>query len=143
MANFNHRKAERVQISNRFSELERLLHFLEDFAVLHRVPTEVLFHARLALEEIVTNILQYGYRDRRDHSILIRIELRNQELVITIADDAISFNPLVSLTQVKNRPKKDKALGGHGLLLVRKLMDEMAYRRRGNQNILMMKKKWT
>ena len=130
-----------IQIGNRLSELERLLTTLEEFGEFHLLSAEVLFCARLALEEMITNLLKYGYQDGADHLILVRLALSENELTMEIKNDGDAFNPIEEQAIPARRNLHEKARGGHGLRLVRTLMDELQYQRQHDNNILTIRKK--
>ncbi|MDZ7344246.1 MAG: ATP-binding protein [candidate division KSB1 bacterium] len=130
-----------IQIANHLSELERLLAALEEFGEFHLLSAEVLFCARLALEEMITNLLKYGYSDGNEHLIFIRLTLRENKLAIEIKNDADAFNPFEEQASPARKSLHEKAYGGHGLRLVRALMDELHYQRQQGNNILAMEKR--
>jgi anti-sigma regulatory factor (Ser/Thr protein kinase) len=128
-------------IANRRSELQRLLCLVDDFAARHDMPSQAWYCARLALEEIITNLLKYAYPQSAEHEIMIRLALRPRELALRIEDNAPRFNPLEHIRHNSAQNRRHKAQGGHGLLLVRRLMDEFKYRRYRRKNIVTLKKK--
>jgi anti-sigma regulatory factor (Ser/Thr protein kinase) len=75
--------------------------------------------------------------------IVIRMALHPRELALRIEDDGQRFNPLEHIQDKSNAGVGSKALGGHGLLLVKSLMDEFKYRRYSRKNIVTLKKKIT
>jgi anti-sigma regulatory factor (Ser/Thr protein kinase) len=121
--------------------LERLLAALEEFGKFHLLSADVLFSARLALEEMITNLFKYGYQDSADHLIFIRLWLGENELAMEIQNDGDAFNPIEEQAAPAKRNLHEKARGGHGLRLVRTLMDELQYQRQQDNNILTIKKK--
>ena len=97
--------------------------------------------ADLALEEHLTNILNYAYEDDRSHEIRVRLALEGDSITIEVEDDGRPFDPL-------QRPEVDtavgleaKPIGGLGIHLVRKFMDDVQYRRERDRNILRMRKR--
>ena len=109
-------------------------HFLDQ----HTVPREVIFRINLAIEEIVTNIIKYGYDDTDFHAIKVFLTLFPDTIHLRLEDGGHPFDPLqvpkpdihVSLDQRK--------VGGLGLLLVRDIVSRIAYRRENDANILEM-----
>ncbi len=129
-------KSAALKIRNRLDELQKFMPVLEAFGARHHIVKEDLLNARLALEEIVTNTLKYGYRDAVEHDIDIEISLRDRVLTMHIEDDAVAFNPLEARPGASN----GRTNGGRGLKLVHELMDEWRYQREEGKNILMIKK---
>ena len=56
--------------------------------------TPAVYVVNLAIEEIVTNILKYGYDDTAIHEILLRIEIHPGAVRLVLEDDGHEFNPL-------------------------------------------------
>lgn len=117
--------------------LQALLEFARDY----RLPESVLQAADLSLEEYLTNVMEYGFDDSRDHEILVRLEIANDELQIEVEDDGRSFNPLESPEPDIHLPLSERPIGGLGIHLIRKFMDGLGYRREGNRNVFRMCKR--
>ena len=130
-----------LAISGRRSELRRLLRLVDEFSSAHAMPAPVWYCARLALEEIVTNVLKYAAPQNAGRAIVIRLALDARELTLQIEDEAARFNPLEHIGAARGKDARDKARGGHGLLLVKELMDDFKYRRYRQKNIMTLKKK--
>ncbi|MGH7491202.1 MAG: ATP-binding protein [bacterium] len=128
-------------MASRRSELRRLLRQVDDFAHRNDLPAQAWFCARLALEEIISNLLKYAYPEKTEHMIVIRVALHPRELALRIEDDGQRFNPLEHIQDKSNEGVENKAQGGHGLLLVKSLMDEFKYHRYWRKNIVTLKKR--
>lgn len=92
----------------------------------------------LAAEEALVNIIQYGYPGQKG---VIDIEClidQRSGLKIVIKDQGVSYNPLKT---IKNDPHSKEDPGGYGVFMIRKLMDEVGYRRENDLNILTLFKK--
>ena len=129
------------ELKNNLSEIERLSQIVTEFGGLNNLSPKVLFAVNLALEEILTNIISYGYEDNNEHVIVIRLSLKDEELVAEVEDDGRPFNPLEVPEPDISRPLEDRKIGGLGIHLVRNLMDGLEYRRYGGKNISVMKKR--
>jgi serine/threonine-protein kinase RsbW len=114
---------------------------LAEFRQRRRLPAKVLFDAHLALEEIVTNVISYGFKDREEHRIRIGLCLERGELRAEVEDDGKAFNPLEVTSPDTERPLTERPAGGLGVHLVRNLMDEITYQRQQGRNVLVMKRK--
>ncbi|MFH0802787.1 MAG: ATP-binding protein [bacterium] len=127
-------------INNKISEIKKISKALTAFGEENRLPAQVICDAHLALEEIVVNIISYGFKDGDKHSIAINFELDGRELILEVQDEAPSFNPLEAPMPDMNTPVEERAVGGLGIYLVRKIMDKVEYHRKGGKNILIMRK---
>lgn len=130
-----------LELKNDIAEIERLSHVVEKFGQDHSVPSSVVFDMNLALEEIVTNVISYGFVDNGEHRIVVRLSVKQGVLTAAVEDDGRPFNPLETPISSTNAPLEKGPMGGFGIHLVRKAMDEIEYRRQDNRNILVMRKK--
>ena len=120
---------------------ERVAPALEEFAREHQIPRQVIHAVDLSLEEHLTNILNYAYTDGSSHLIVVRLELHQNWLTIQVEDDGIPFDPLKRPLPDTSVPLEQKPVGGLGIYMIRKLMDEVAYARDKQKNILRLRKK--
>lgn len=127
-----------ITAANCLSEIERVSTLVTGFGVQHRIPDEAIQDANLALEEVLTNVISYGYADADDHEIEIRIRLDVGTLTLEVEDDAEPFNPLGVAIPDLAQSARDRPIGGLGVHLVRNVMTGLAYRRDGNKNVLTM-----
>jgi serine/threonine-protein kinase RsbW len=114
---------------------------LADFCVKHGVPRAAQKAADLALEEHLTNIVDYGYEagDTREISVEYKVDAEWFEVVVE--DNARPFNPLAVPPVDTSLPLEQKPIGGLGIPLMRHCMDELLYAREGDKNILRMRKR--
>lgn len=99
------------------------------------------FLAGLAIEELATNCLKYGYDDTAEHRIAVRVELDDRELRLCVEDDGRPFNPLDQPPPDVTLPAEVRPMGGLGLHLLRRLFDRIEYRRVGRRNRLILVKR--
>jgi serine/threonine-protein kinase RsbW len=134
-----------VALKNDLAELERLNNVIEEFGKRHGLPTNVLFDLHLALDEILTNVVSYGYDDRHEHEIIVHLTLGaggdSQRLEVKVEDDGRPFNPLETAPPDVQTSVEDRPIGGLGIYLVRRVMDDLEYRRQRGKNVLVMRKK--
>ena len=130
----------RLQIENNISELNRLNALLEQLAKEWKIPKEISFQINLALEEMVTNIINYGYEDKSSHTITLSFILHGSVIIIQIEDDGRAFNPLTAPEPDTTEPAEKRKIGGLGIHLVKKLMDTVTYARKNDKNILTIQK---
>ncbi len=128
------------KLKNKPSELNTLCRNLEQLGNSLGLTKKCIFQINLALDELFTNIISYAYSDGTDHWINIAISHENGTLIIRIEDTGVPFDPgsVGSHEPIDNI--QDCPVGGIGIHLIRKLMDEIIYERCGNKNILTLKK---
>jgi len=130
-----------VLFKNNLAEIERLGQVVAEFVESHQLPAGLTFAVNVALEEILTNIISYGYTDNKEQDILIRLSCTEGEVIAEVEDNGRPFNPLEVAEPDTSKPLEDRSVGGLGIHLARKLMDELAYRRQEGKNLLVLKKR--
>jgi anti-sigma regulatory factor (Ser/Thr protein kinase) len=100
-----------------------------------------VFRLTLVLEEIITNVISYGYDDGLEHQISVRLSLKDPNMKVEVEDDGRSFNPLEAPPPDMGKPLTEMQVGGLGIHLVREMMDELEYRRENHKNLLLLKMK--
>jgi anti-sigma regulatory factor (Ser/Thr protein kinase) len=129
-----------MKLHNKLSELALANQTLTEFGRQHGLPDGVLHDLKLALEEILTNVISYGYTDSREHEIRVRLSIEPGEMRVDVEDDGKPFNPLEAPKADTTKRLEDREPGGLGIDLVRKLTDGLEYQRHEGKNLLVMKK---
>lgn len=108
------------------------------------IPSDdtLAFKIRLSVEEVVENVVRYAYEDGIGW-MEAGTELENGGLVLSIEirDAGVPFNPLEKEDPDINTSIEDREIGGLGIFLCKKMMDEVKYSYVDNCNVLTMKKK--
>jgi serine/threonine-protein kinase RsbW len=133
----------RVSLHQQASEIPRVHDALDELAAAHRLPVRCVTRLHLALEEHLANIIAHGGLPGVAGTITVRFALEPAALRVEIEDDAGPFNPLDAPSVDTTLPLGQKPLGGLGILIIRKSVDELEYRRSGNRNVLVMKNRLT
>jgi anti-anti-sigma factor len=115
--------------------LEALLRFVSELAKEYGFPPDRVRDIELAVEESLVNIVAYAY-PQHTGEVDVRGEPDGRNLVFTILDHGIAFDPMsVSVSAASEDPAR-QSLGGVGVRLIRRLADHLAYRREGGANVL-------
>ncbi len=130
----------KITIINQITQLEILAIAMEGISDEWDIPMKTSLSLNLVLEELVTNIIFYGYEDTNEHQIIINLSYSDNIMEIIIEDDAREFNPLLLAAPDLDIAIEERKIGGLGIHFVRKIMDEIVYVRKGNKNILTLKK---
>ena len=129
-----------LKLRNSLSELDALCQKLQQFAEGLGLSNKALFQICLAIEEIFSNIITYGYTDDAVHWIKIAISYEHGIFAIRLEDDGIPFDPLSAEEPDCQCPVEERKVGNLGIHLCKKVMDEMLYERCGNKNVLTLRK---
>ena len=130
-----------LQIHNKTPEIERVCKSIAEFCRGHSISDKIIFSLHLALDEILTNIISYGYSDKNDHLIDIRYSLQNDYLTLEIEDDSNPYDPANAPTPDINACLEDRKIGGLGIYLIKNMMDEIKYSTKNGKNKLILTKK--
>lgn len=99
----------------------------------------------IVVEEIFVNIANYAYKNKADASktatIIFEYDKIQNELTLTITDEGVHFNPLEKDDPDTTLSAEERQIGGLGIFLVKKIMDEVKYEYVNGQNVLILKKK--
>jgi serine/threonine-protein kinase RsbW len=131
---------QKITILNQLTELERIATTLETIGENWDLQMSLTLNLNLVLEELITNIIFYGFTDKDEHLIEINICFEDHKIFLTVEDDGIAFNPLLKEDADISLPAEERAIGGLGIHFVRKLMDTIRYERKNEKNILTMMK---
>lgn len=128
-------------LKNRASELNALCDHLEGFCQAMGLNKKYMFEINLALDELFTNIISYGFEDKKEHVVRIDISCLGDALQIRIEDDGKPFNPTTAEAPDVKCLLEDRDIGGLGIFLIKKVMDQIVYRREKGKNVLVLVKK--
>ena len=130
-----------IVLKNDITELDKLCRQIKAFGESLNIPEKSIFQISLALEEICTNIISYGFNDDKIHLITITVDHYCGILELRIEDDGIPFNPVEVEKPDLSRPIENRKEGGLGCYLINNLMDKVDYKREDEKNILTVNKK--
>jgi anti-sigma regulatory factor (Ser/Thr protein kinase) len=130
-----------INVAADVREIERLNKLVRQFGELHDVPSRSLYAVNLALDELVTNVILYGFDAAEGKHVVVKIHTTAGELTASVIDEGKAFDPLQSKTPDINAPLEERDLGGLGIHLVRSLMDNVSYQRDGDKNVLTVRKR--
>ena len=122
-------------------ELEEMLRFIIDEGEKVGFEKKILQRVRLACEEILVNIINYAYPENGGEIELAIDEFDDGNgLLISIIDSGVPFDPLAKTDPNIDAPIEEREIGGLGIYLVKKVMDEVEYSRKTGRNTLRLVK---
>ena len=125
-----------VLFANDMKELTHVLQVVNVFLEPRELQSKLIYAVNLILEEILMNIIKYGYDDEKSHEIEVQIEVEQEEVALTVIDDGKEFNPLTIPRPDRSKSAMDRLEEGLGLQFVRHMRNAMEYRREDDKNIL-------
>jgi serine/threonine-protein kinase RsbW len=130
-----------LRIVNDLAELTRIAESVDEFCARHDVPAGNAFKLNIALEELLTNTISYGYDDDARHEIAVDITYENETIVAELSDDAQQYDPLNAPPPDLDSAIEDRRIGGLGVHLVKTMMDDVTYAYRDGRNHVTLRKK--
>jgi serine/threonine-protein kinase RsbW len=127
----------KIKLPANIYNLRRLIQFVSTFAKEKGFARKRIQEIELAVEEAFVNISTYAYQDKNTGEVEVKCQMDNDaELVIEILDTGAPFDIRYFSEPDLNVNISDREIGGLGIFLIRKLVDEVHYRRDGQSNIL-------
>lgn len=107
------------------------------------VPQKTRLQIAIAVEEVFVNIAYYAYAPGTGEAV-VGVEISEAPAVVTLsfADRGRPYDPLKKADPDVTLDADEREIGGLGIFMTKKLMDEMRYDYRDGQNILTLKKNW-
>jgi anti-anti-sigma factor len=133
----------RMTIGADGSEVARLNAAFAEFANAHALPASVRRSLNVVLDELLTNTSAYGFgggREGGNGEVTVEAELRPDRVSVTLTDDGRPFDPFGGAVPDTALPVDERRIGGLGIHLVRRMMDEVSYQRRADRNVVVLTK---
>jgi sigma-B regulation protein RsbU (phosphoserine phosphatase) len=126
----------RITMKNELGAVSGVLEQFDQFAGQSEVPVDTVKKVKVVFDELLNNIVSYGFPEGGEHDIDVLVERMGARLMITITDDGVPFNPFQQEAPDLNASLEDREIGGLGIHFVRNLMDEVSYRRGVDKNVV-------
>jgi sigma-B regulation protein RsbU (phosphoserine phosphatase) len=130
-------RVKKMEVEAAIENLDEVFDFIN--AELQDCPPELRNDIDIVIEEVFVNIANYAYKPNKGKAA-ISISA-GQKITIKIEDKGEAYNPLEHEDPDLDKPLMEREIGGLGILMVKKLMDNVEYMRIENKNVLIMTKK--
>lgn len=131
---------ETFTVKNNLEEIQTANEKVDAFGEQNGLSPKLLYSVNVSIDEVITNIISYGFDDDGEHDIEIVLSLEDDTLKVTVSDDGKEFNPLEKEDPDITQDLEDREIGGLGIFFVKNFMDELSYSYENGKNILLMKK---
>ena len=133
---------ESLNLTNKVSEITKLNTFVKSATTVLNLGTDLANKVKLAVEEAVTNCIEYAYPAGTYGDVTVDIEADDSIIRFIITDSGAEFDPTGVSKADTTLTVDERPIGGLGILLVRNLMDSINYERTGGKNVLRMEKRY-
>ena len=110
------------------------------FAEEHALPATVRRSVNVALDELLANALSHGGTGRDPCAVTVEVELNKERVTVTLTDNGMPFDPFARDAPDTTLSVEEREIGGLGIHLVGRLMDQVSYQRREGHNVVVLVK---
>ena len=131
-----------ITVDATIENMDTVTAFVDDFLDEIACPMKSKIQINIVIDEIFRNICHYAYKDSVG-AVTVRVESGNtpKAVFLTFTDNGIPYNPLETEDPDITSSSEERKIGGLGIYLVKKNMDEMKYEYVNQQNRLWMEKR--
>ncbi len=130
----------KIVIKATMADLPQILEFVETTCREARVRESARFDLQLAVEEACANIIEHAY-GQAGGALSLSFVTRGPDVILTVVDQGPSFDPASIAAPDLNAPLEERRIGGLGIHLMRRLMDELYYASTEEGNVVRMVKR--
>ncbi|RKY40217.1 MAG: ATP-binding protein [Candidatus Omnitrophota bacterium] len=135
------KKTAKLVVSAKLANLSKLIDFIVEGAKNAGFDEKSIAQIKLASEEIIVNVMSYAYKGGEGHVEVSYTFHDDGTMEIEITDWGVAFDPLSLPEPDVAAPLNDRKIGGLGIYLARKVMDEVRYKRVDNKNVVTLIKR--
>jgi len=131
-----------LEVAAEIEKLPEVLSFLEGHLEEAGCPPKAQMQLAVAAEEIFTNIANYAYAPQTGSAVVcLEISREPSAAIVTFVDSGVPFDPLAKADPDVTLPAEERGIGGLGILMAKKTMDDVKYEYRDGKNVLRLEKK--
>ena len=120
--------------------LSEVIGFVEENLDIYGCGMKAIMQITVSVEEIFVNIAHYAYGEGQG-DVLVSMENEDGNVTVTFEDSGKEFNPLKKADPDITLSAEERSIGGLGIFMVKKSMDDVQYERRDGKNIFSMSKR--
>ena len=133
--------AKELTVEATVDNLNKVTSFVEEALEESGSPMKAQMQINIAIDEIFSNISYYAYQPNTgDVTVQLEISEEPAEVTITFIDQGIPYDPLSQEEPDTTLSADERKIGGLGIFMVKKSMDDLSYEYKDGKNILKMKK---
>ena len=131
-----------ITVRATLDNVETVTEFVDELLNALRCPPPVRTQIDIAIDEVFSNIVRYAYSPGEGPAT-VRVDAAEEprRVVITFIDQGKPYNPLTTAAPDTTLSAKQRRIGGLGVYMLKKTMDDLAYAYTDGKNILTICKK--
>lgn len=132
---------EELNITATLENIDRVTDFVNELLEKYDCPMKSQMQIDIAIDELFSNIARYAYNPEvGPATVRVQVEDEPLSVVITFIDKGVPYDPLAKADPDTTMSAEDREIGGLGIFMVKKTMDDISYEYKNGQNILKIKK---
>ncbi len=130
-----------INVEANVDNLYKVFHFIEQELSYANCDIKNQNRLLIAIEEIFINIAKYAYEDGNGFiKVQVSFSTNNDVITVVFIDSGIKYDPLAKEDPDIGLSASERPIGGLGIYITKKFVDEVFYDYKNNQNILTIKK---
>ena len=131
-----------LTVEAKIENIEAVTDFVNEQLEALGCPMKAQMQIDIAIDELFSNIAHYAYNPEIGQAT-VRVEVIEDPLAVTITfiDNGVPYDPLAKADPDTTLSSEEREIGGLGIYMVKKSMDDITYEYKDGQNILKIKKK--
>ena len=129
---------QRIRTEPELERIPQVCEFLEQTLEERGAPGKVVAQANIAADEILSNIARYSGAT----FVQVDCEMTDGRVVLRFTDDGTPYDPTVQPEPDTTLSAEEREIGGLGIFMVKKIMDQVSYEYADGRNILTIEKSW-
>ena len=130
-----------LKVKATVENIGRVTEFVEEQLDMYECPIKIAMQIDVAIDELVSNIANYSYPDGEgDLTLEVEVADNPRRVELTFIDSGVPYNPLDREDPDITLSAEERAIGGLGIYIVKKTMDDITYQYENGCNILCVSK---
>lgn len=129
-----------MRIDATIANLDTVIDYMCEKLMEKGCSKKIMLQLRVAVEELYVNIAHYAYGDKTGYADF-EVEFEGDNAIITLMDEGVPFDPLAKLDPDTTLSVEDRPIGGLGIFMAKKSVDDFTYKNENGKNITQLTKK--
>ena len=130
-----------LTIAATVESIETVTDFVNEQLEAYDCPMKILMQINIAIDELFSNIAHYAYNpETGDATVRVEVIEDPMAVIITFIDNGVPYDPLKQKDPDTTLSADERQIGGLGIYMVKKTMDDITYEYKDGKNILSIKK---
>lgn len=129
-----------ITLKGKIAEITRLSQFIDTLGEELELSPVLVMNLNLVMEEAVSNVILYATDGNQEQDITIAAQMNEDTLIFTITDRGVEFDPTRAGDVDITLSAQERKIGGLGIFLIKKIMNEVEYHRIDGTNVFTLKK---